>query len=328
MTNDTLPAASSGLPMHAAPAEHGGRSTLVVDAGPGTGSTPVARRSTFSAPAEGGSRIRVGKGLTFGGILRSERIKLSSLRSVKITLLITLVMGIGLSALMALMWSNQFDQGPGAPTTDPAGYQSYLLLVSTFTAPFLALVFGVLGVFAISSEYSSGMILSTLAAVPRRSPVFIAKAVVLAGFAALTALVLVAAGLLLGVLFMPDSASELGSLPVVSGALGGIAYLVLIALLAYGVAGLTRSTAGGIAIVTGLTFVLPIGFQVLTLTNWEWVPTVAQYLPSNLGGTLTRGIIEEIPGQIGFWIALIAMAAWAAVAVIPAGAAFQRRDAK
>ena len=323
MTNNTL---SSGLPGHADSGPEGGTSTIVIDAGPGTGAVAVQARDRSASPSASGRPAR--SGITLGGVLRSERIKLSSLRSVKITLLVTSLMGIGLSALMALMWSSQVGQGPGALPAGPEGSETYLLLVSTFTAPFLALVFGVLGVFAISSEYSSGMILSTLAAVPKRTPVFVAKAIVLAGFAALTALVLVVAGLALGVAFMPASAAELASARVISGAGGAIAYLVLIALLAYGVAALTRSTAGGIAIIVGLTFVLPIGFQLLTMTGWEWVTVASQYLPSNLGNTLTGGITAPVDGLLGFWAALAAMIAWAAVALIPAGAAFVRRDAK
>lgn len=325
MTNDTLPAGTPSAPVHAASTDHAGTSTIVIDAGPGTGATQVPERAAARTAAR---RPAAAHKLTLGGIIRSERIKLSSLRSVRITLLITLLMGIGLSALMAMMWSSQFAQVPESLPAGAEGYQSYLLLVATFTAPFLSLVFGVLGVFAISSEYSSGMILSTLAAVPKRTPVFVAKALVLAGISAITALVLVASGLALGVLFMPESAAQLGSATVISGALGAVAYLVLIALLAYGVAGLTRSTAGGIAIVAGLTFVLPIGFQVLMLTNWSWVSTAAEYLPSNLGSALTRGLTEATPGLLGFWVALAAMVAWAAVAVIPAGVAFLRRDAK
>lgn len=305
-------------------------STIIIDASTAPAPVPAspARRPEGPAPR-----------LTFGGVLRSERIKLSSLRSIRITLLITALLGLGLSALIALAWSSEV-MGSGAAAADSAGLQAYLLIVSTFTAPFLALVFGVLGVFAISSEYSSGMILSTLTAVPTRTPVFVAKALVTAVIAAVTALLLVLGGLAVAVAFLPDAASELGSAAVVSGALGTVAYLVLITLLAFGVAGLLRSTAGGIAVAAGITFVLPIAFQLLALTGWEWVPTVAAYLPSELGGTLSQGISEaalaamatvESAGAAsgpGYWLALGSMTAWAAVVVVPAAIAFRRRDAR
>ncbi|MFT4231844.1 MAG: ABC transporter permease, partial [Leucobacter sp.] len=282
-----------------------------------------------------------GPRLAFGGVLRSERIKLTSLRSIRLTLIITVLVGFGLSAMLALVMSTE--AGPGVdPGADALGQQSYLLMVSTFAAPFLALIFGVLGVFAISSEYSSGMILSTFAAVPRRWPVFVAKAIVAAALAALTAVLTVAGGLGIAIAFIPAAAGQLTSEPVVSGVLGTVAYLVLIALLAFGIAGLLRSTAGGIAVIAGVTFVLPIAMQVLTLTGWEWVPAVSAYLPAELGSTLAQGVTQEVAagsGAVtveggaaaegpGYWTALVSMIGWAAAVVLPAAAAFQRRDAR
>lgn len=288
-----------------------------VNAGAPTGASAVSRVS----------RSR----LAFSGVIRSEWIKLLSLRSIKITLLITVLISLGMSALMA--WATQeffIDQGESA-------LRMYLLTIATFPATFLALIFGVLGVFAVASEYSSGMILSTLAAVPTRAPVLWAKAIVLTAISAITALVLVAAGLGIAAAFAPDAAAELADAQVISGALGTVAYLALIALFAFGVAALLRSTAGGIAVVAGVTFVLPIGFQVLTMTGWDWVTNVANYLPSSLGSTVGQGIhdgsataVDGIAdtGGPGFWLALAALVAWAAVTLIPAAVALQRRDAK
>ncbi|WP_449277521.1 ABC transporter permease subunit [Leucobacter sp. GX24907] len=270
--------------------------------------------------------------LSFGGVLRSERIKLSSLRSIRITLIITILAGLGLSALMALVLVDQVSGGTGGAEA-ALGYQSYLVTVSAFAAPFLALIFGVLGVFAVASEYSSGMILSTLAAVPARTPVYVAKALVTAAIAAITAIVIVAGGLAIAVGFMPESLEEIASPSVVSGALGAVAYLVLITMLAFGVAAMLRSTAGGIAVIAGITFVLPIAFQMLMMSNWEWVPVVASYLPADLGSTLGSGLpaddaVAPMHGAPGYWGALGAMTAWATIAVIPAAIIFKRRDAK
>jgi len=259
-------------------------------------------------------------------VLRSERIKLASLRSIRITLATTLFLGLALSIMIAALWSADVGTG-GVIPVDPLGYQSYLLMVATFSAPFLALVFGVLGVFAISSEYSTGMILSTLAAVPRRTPVLVAKAAVTAVVAAITAGILVVGGLGIGVAFLPLAAPELGSVAVISGALGTITYLACIALFAFGISALLRSTAGGIAVVAGVTFVLPVVFQVLSLLEWEWVLTVSNVLPAALGNTLAQGIVEPT-GGLSFWGALAAMLVWVAAALIPASIAFARRDAR
>ena len=296
-------------------------STIIIDAS----RAPEDPPSAGARPSAPRTAVRLG----FGGVVRSEWIKLASLRSIRLTVLITVLAGLGLSGLMALLWSAEVASG-GTELfgSGPEAAQGYLLFVATFAAPFLALVFGVLGVFAISSEYSSGMILSTLAAVPRRSPVFVAKGLVLALVSAAAAAILVAGGLGLAVAFMPDAAAQLGSVAVVTGALGTVAYLTLVALLAFGVAALLRSTAGGIAVVAGITFVLPIVAQVLALTGWEWVPAAAAYLPVELGARLSQGAAGAQVDGPGYAAALLALAAWAAAAVLPAALAFQRRDAK
>lgn len=283
-------------------------------------------------PAGGGRTVtpRVNAHLSFGGVLRSERIKLSSLRSIRLTLGLTVLMGLGMSAMIALVWrDNLATNGVGVVAATAVDLQNYLLASATFPAPFLALIFGVLGVFAISSEYNSGMILSTLAAVPRRSPVFAAKALVLAAVSALTALVLVAGGVGFAVALYPAAASEALSLAVVSGTLGTVGFLVLIALFAFGVAGVLRSTAGGIAVVSGVTFVLPIALQMLGMTGWAWVQTALNLTPMVLSSTLSAGIVDT-SGMDGlsYWPALAAMAVWAAVTVVPAALLFKSRDAK
>ncbi|UOQ60739.1 ABC transporter permease [Leucobacter rhizosphaerae] len=293
-------------------------STILIDAStaPVAAGDHVARKSRPAGPAPR---------LTTAGVLRSEWIKLASLRSIRVTILVTVLAGLGFSAMIGMLWSGELT---GAGTTpDPAALEAYLLTVSTASASFLALVFGVLGVFAVASEYSSGMILSTLTAVPRRTPVAIAKMVVLATISAITALTVVVGGLGIAALCLPAAGPSLLAMPVVSGVLGTIVYLVLFALFAAGIAGLLRSTAGGIAVVAGVAFVLPIGFQVLSLTGWEWVPVAAQYLPSSLGAVISQGMVDVASGPT-FWGALGAMLAWAVVVLIPALLGFLRRDAR
>lgn len=266
--------------------------------------------------------------LSFSGVVRSERIKLTSLRSFSITLAITIVAGVGLAFLggmaMTSMYSAMEVDMSAMPTSE---LQSYLLNVATSASPFLALILGVLGVFAMSSEYSSGMILSSLAAVPRRTPMYLAKALVLTVISGLTAFLLSAAGLGVAILYAPVAGTEVFTTVVVSGVLGTVAYLVLIALLGFGFAAILRSTAGAIAVLAGLTFVLPIGFQILTLTNWEWVPVVGNYLPMTLGSTLAMGHVPVESGPT-FFVALLAIAVWAAAPVILGHVLLKARDAK
>lgn len=305
--------------------------TLLIDGS--TAPDPRALHpSTASRPARHTGRPAAeGVKLSFGGLLRAERIKLSSLRSVRFTLAATLIAGLGLSGLIALLWSSESIGQTGAQTA--ADLQQYLLMTASISAPFIALVFGVLGVLVMSSEYASGLILSTLVAAPRRGTVFLAKAVVLAAASALTATIVIGGGLLLGTLFEPAAAAQILTVQVVAGALGTAAYLTLLALFAFGIATLTRNAAAGIGIVAGITFVAPIAFSMLLMTNWAWVPAVTNYLPTQLGNTLAMGIMQgaDAAGMgtlgLGYWGSLIAMIGWAAVTLIPAVLVFQRRDA-
>jgi hypothetical protein len=68
---------------------------------------------------------------------------------------------------------------------DRAGFDA---VGDSFTGlAFAQLAFGVLGVLAISAEYGTGMIRTTLTAVPRRPTVFAAKALVVAETAGVAA---------------------------------------------------------------------------------------------------------------------------------------------
>ena len=110
--------------------------------------------------------------VTFPRVLRSEWIKLRSLRSTVWSFAIVIAVSAGLALLMGL----------GIPAADgavPADTQTTLVLqASLFGVFFGQLVIAVLGVLVISGEYSTGMIRSTLTAVPRRLPALWAKAVV------------------------------------------------------------------------------------------------------------------------------------------------------
>lgn len=291
----------------------------------------LAASTSGSGSASAGETAKPGGGRaelrqSFGGVVRSERIKLSSLRSIRITLALTVLSGLGLSALVAFILAQN---APSGATLSASELQSHLLMAASFPAPFLALVFGVLGVFAISSEYTSGMILSTLTAVPRRGRVFGAKTLVLGLLGGLTSLVLVVGGLALAVATMPESLAQLASVPVITGVLGTVVFLLCIALFAFGVAGLLRSTAGGIAVVAGVTFVLPVALQVLSISAWDWVGVALNYTPLMLGNVISQGLTEGSTAlSPNFWQSLIAMVVWAAVTVIPAAVVFNRRDAK
>ena len=125
----------------------------------------------------------------------------------------------------------------------------------------------VLAVLIISSEYSTGMISLTLAALPSRTGVLAAKAAVLTGLVLVTGSLAVAGSLLAGRLILPGHGFTAGhgfaplSLadgPVLRAAVGSVLYLALIALLSLGVATVVRDSAAAIGVTLGLIYLFPV----------------------------------------------------------------------
>ena len=115
--------------------------------------------------------------LSFGGILASEWIKLRTLRSTWWCLAIMLVLPVGI-ALMAAAFYPEASTSMGDEFTLSPEMSSWLAL-ATAGAGFNVFVVAVIGALVITGEYGTGMIRSSVAAVPSRGPVLVAKAIVL-----------------------------------------------------------------------------------------------------------------------------------------------------
>ena len=205
-----------------------------------------------STRVTGGDRVR------FTGIVRSEFIKLTSLRSTVGLLAAVVLCGLGISLALAATMA-----GAGLPSGPSVGFM--LDEVTIGTVLFGQLLAGVLGALVISGEYASGTIRSTMAAVPSRTSVLLAKAVVV--FSAATT---VAAVALFGswavtypVFAAHDIGIGLGAHGVVASLVGGSVYVGLSAVLGLGIGALLRSVAGSVATVLSVIFLLPIVLSVL-----------------------------------------------------------------
>jgi ABC-2 type transport system permease protein len=185
---------------------------------------------------------------------------------------------------------------------------------NTTAVPLAALIVGVLGVLIISGEYGTGQIRSTFVAAPRRTGVVFAKAAVLA----LTTFVVSAVATWVGVAastaleaghgFHPDVADAEVVLPLV----GASVYLTMIALLAFSIGLLVRSSAGGIAVTLGLLLVLPVVLALVgDVLRAQWVADVSQFLPSAAGGQLYHYDFADASGQQG-----IVLDGWTGFAVL------------
>jgi ABC-2 type transport system permease protein len=277
----------------------------------------------------------------FGGLLLSEWTKIRSVRSTPWTLLVFAVVSLGLTGLFTWLTlnslsSNQNGARDSGILTDPVTF----ILGTGLGLGQLAIC--VLGVLAITSEYSSGTIRASLLAVPRRYPMMLAKGLV---FAVLVIIVgeivafcsfFIGAALVNGETFtqtakvaghavtvhrtLSVSLSQPGALRAVAGS--GL-YLTVLGLFALAIGGLIRHTAGAITAVIGLVLVI---FPLADLLPGSWGAHVHAYLPTVAGQLVTQD--KPSAGQLlSAWQGFGVFCAWTALLLAAAIFLLQKRDA-
>lgn len=195
-------------------------------------------------------------------------------------------------------------------------------------------VVAILAVLAVCGEYSTGMVRLTFAAMPRRSTVLTAKALLISGLTIFAGTVAVLGSVLIGRLVMPgkgfSAAHGYGSLlslmdsSVLRAVGGSVLYLALIALISVGIATLVRDSATSIGLVLGLLYLSPIIGEAITDPRWH--NRIERYSPMNAGLSIqaTRNVASM---PIGPWEGLGVLAAWAAGALLLGGLTLRLRDA-
>lgn len=187
---------------------------------------------------------------------------------------------------------------------------------------FAQLAVAVLGVLFISGEYSTGMIRSSLGAVPRRLPVLWAK---LAVFGAVTLILMEIASFAafwLGQLGLGVHGTTLSAPGALRAVIGTGLYLTVVGLLSVALGFIIRSTAGGISAVVGLLLVLP---GIMSVLPRSWQNHVSPYLPSNAGAVVTT--VHADPGSLAPWAGFSVFCLYAAVAIVISAVLLNRRNA-
>ncbi|MDJ0349998.1 ABC transporter permease [Cryobacterium sp. PH29-G1] len=271
---------------------------------------PSAARASF---------VPTGSGLSFGGLLRSESIKLWSLRSTYWSFSLVIVAAVGIALLMSFAMSATFDSTNGALGVDNA---QLFVLVSTAGLALGQLIVAVLGVLSISGEYSSGMIKSTLTAVPNRLPALWAKVTVLFSFTFLVGLFSVVASFLVAVpiLGAKNISVNLFDSAVLLPLLGNALFLALIAVFAIGIGTIVRSSAGGIASALGIILLLPTVVGLFSMLV-GWVADIMPFLFTSAGSEMIT------PNTMESWQAFLVVLAWVVVSLGAAALLLKRRDA-
>ncbi|QNE47223.1 ABC transporter permease [Glaciihabitans sp. INWT7] len=269
-----------------------------------------------------------GSGLSFRGLLLSEWIKLSSLRSTMWCYGIIILINIGLGVLLAVSFQPQ-----GASTA--AIDQGYWVQFSTIGIAFSQLVVSVLGALVITGEYGTGMIRSTLTAVPKRIPALISKAIVFSMVSFVISLVsiVVAALLAQGLLTGKGMTLDLSDGKAWGAIVGGAAFLALIGLVALFLGAIVRNSAAGISAALGLIFVAPIILQIFAaVTRAVWVQNLFEFLPSSAGARMYSYTVTPAPKVPDVIVldptqGLLVLVAWVVLFGIIASALLKRRDA-
>ncbi len=150
----------------------------------------------------------------------------------------------------------------------------------------------VLGVLIVTGEYSTGMIRSTLTAVPKRLPALWAKALVLTAVTTTTTTAAVAVALswvvALPTLHAHDTALDLRDPQTQRILLGGVLYLAAVSLLAFAVGAIVRHSAGALATVLGLRLVVEVMFRTIPA---DFFRNVSPFLPGTAGHQLLSPLV-------------------------------------
>jgi hypothetical protein len=274
--------------------------------------TITETRPTPTPPARSaGTELKV----TGRRVLRSEWAKLWSLRSTWITLSLGTLFLLAFGTIAVLRYKSMSTSGQ---PMDPDFADATALSLALFGVPFAMIALGVLGVLTTSGEYSSGMIRSTLAAVPRRLPVLWSKAAVFAviAFVVGAASAVVAFLISSGVLSGTAKAMSISDSGVLRSLLGVGVYLGLVGVIGVALGALLRSTAGGISALVG-TFLLVPGLMSLLPKSWR--ADITPYLPSNAGESIFA--LQHSTGTLTAGAGLLVLLGWTALAL--GGAAYR-----
>jgi ABC-2 type transport system permease protein len=276
-----------------------------------------------SGRARPGAAPAPGRRADIARTLRSEFIKLRSVRSTYWTLVMLVLASVGwcvaFCAGEASRWSHLAPQDRAG--FDPA--QSAVIGLALLGQ----LVIVVLGALTITSEYSTGLIRTSLTVMPRRGVLFGAKAGVFAGVALAVAIVTSFGCFFLGqaLLASTHAAVTLAQPNVLRSVLGSALYVALCGLFAFGLGAIIRNTAGAITAGYGLLFLIPQLAKALPNT---WYAGVVRWLPGGDAIAVITGTSRNPnPHLFSAWGELAVFAAYTAIGLAAGALVFRHRDA-
>jgi ABC-2 type transport system permease protein len=274
----------------------------------------------------------------FVGTLRSEFTKIRSVRSTYWTLFALVVACVGIGALFSWGQTQRIarirsevppGQVAGAMASISAEIRAQAASVSLFGLLIGQLIIVVLGALVITSEYSTGMIRTSLTTMPRRGTVYAAKGVVFGIVALVTGLVTSFLAFLIGqaILSSQHVNTTLGHPGVLRAVIGGGLFLAVTGLLSFGIGAILRHTAGAISAGIGLMFVLMIltNFLPSPPSGWFGQADIDKWVPFYAGAHIWQNQMVGV-NPFSVWVGFGVFCAYAATAIIAGLVLFLRRD--
>ncbi|MFJ2263359.1 ABC transporter permease [Streptomyces sp. NPDC087844] len=251
-------------------------------------------------------------------VLRSEWTKIRSVASTLWTLSLAAVVTVVLGALISLLSKNEFDK---MDAEDRLSFDPTYISFAGMSLGQLALI--VFGVLVVSNEYSTGMIRTSLSAVPRRGTFLFSKMAVATGLALLVGVVTSFVAFFLGQAMLGSHKASIGDPGVLRAVIGGGLYMTLIAVFSMGVATMLRSPMLSLGILMPFFFLISA-----VLGNVSATKKIGRFLPDQAGRKIMQVVTpldDDVP--YGPWGGLGIMVLWVVVAVIGGYVLLKRRDA-
>ncbi|KUN36079.1 ABC transporter permease [Streptomyces longwoodensis] len=251
-------------------------------------------------------------------VVRSEWTKIRSVASTVWTLSLAVVVTIALGMLISALSKNEFDS---MSRRDRLSFDPTFISFAGMSLGQLAMI--VFGVLVVSNEYSTGMIRTSLAAVPQRASFLFSKIAVATGLALVVALATSFAAFFLGQAMLGPHRAQLGDPGVLRAVIGGGLYMTLIAVFSMGVATMLRSP------MLSLGILMPFFFLISNiLGNVSATKKVGRYLPDQAGSRIMQVVTpldDDTP--YGPWGGLGIMALWVLAALLGGFVLLKKRDA-
>ncbi|MEU1333602.1 ABC transporter permease [Streptomyces sp. NPDC005865] len=251
-------------------------------------------------------------------VLKSEWTKIRSVSSTVWTLGLAVVVTIALGMLISILSKNDYDSldAEDKLTFDP----TFISFAGMSLGQLAMIVFGVL---VVSNEYSTGMIRTSLAAVPQRATFLFSKIAVATLLAFVVGLATSFITFFVGQAMLGQYKAQIGDPGVLRAVIGGALYMTLIAMFSMGVAAMLRSP------MLSLGILMPFFFLISNiLGNVSATKKIGRFLPDQAGSKIMQvktPFDDDTP--YGPWGGLGIMLVWVVAALIGGYVLLKKRDA-